>query len=90
MERSVTVTQAARNFSDLVNRAFYRGESTLLLRSGQAVARVIPIAPLTRSGKDLATIWPKLPHLTKEEATNFDLDIRNSKKILKKPQIKWD
>ena len=34
----MTVTEAARNFSDLVNRVYYRGESTILTRNGVPVA----------------------------------------------------
>ena len=42
-DRSMTVTEAARHFADLVNRTYYRGESTVLIRSGEPVAMVIPV-----------------------------------------------
>ena len=46
-DRRVTVTEAARNFSDLVNRVFYRGESAMLIRNGVTVARLVPPEPET-------------------------------------------
>ena len=38
IDRKMTVTEASRHFSDLVNRSFYRGESIVLVRSGESVA----------------------------------------------------
>ena len=41
-ERRITVTDAARGFSDLVNRIRYRGESAVLVKNGAPVARIVP------------------------------------------------
>ena len=46
MSKMVTVTEAARNFSDVVNRVFYRGESMELTRGGTVVARLVPAGGL--------------------------------------------
>ena len=40
MDTDVTATDAARRFSDLLNRVRYRGESFRIVRGGQAVARL--------------------------------------------------
>ena len=37
---TLSVTEAARNFSDLVNRAFYQGSHFRLTRGGRAVAEL--------------------------------------------------
>lgn len=38
----ISATDAARRFSDLLNRARYRGESFTIVRGGEAVARLSP------------------------------------------------
>ncbi len=40
--RSISVTEAARNFSDCVNRARYQGITFVLHRNGVPVARLVP------------------------------------------------
>ena len=47
MPTTITSTEAARNLSDLLNRARYRGESFVIQRGGEEVARLEP--PLLRS-----------------------------------------
>ena len=41
-ERSITVTEAARNFADCVARVRYQGVSFQLLKNGVPVARLVP------------------------------------------------
>jgi prevent-host-death family protein len=41
----VTATDAARRFSDLVNRVFYRHESFVIVRNGQEVGKLVPPDP---------------------------------------------
>lgn len=38
----VNATDAARNFSDLINRAYYRHEDFVVVRNGEEVARILP------------------------------------------------
>jgi antitoxin (DNA-binding transcriptional repressor) of toxin-antitoxin stability system len=40
--RSISVTEAARNFSDCVNRTRYQGVTFILHRNGVPVARLVP------------------------------------------------
>ena len=55
-EQHVTVTAAARGFSDLVNRVRYLGESAVLVKNGAPVARIVPFVPEPKrpSAADLA------------------------------------
>jgi antitoxin (DNA-binding transcriptional repressor) of toxin-antitoxin stability system len=46
---SISVTEAARNFADCVNRARYQGTTFVLRKNGVAVAR---IGPVERNPKD--------------------------------------
>lgn len=41
----ITATEAARQFSDLLNRTFYRGEAFELERNGQVVAHLVAPPP---------------------------------------------
>ena len=54
MENALAVTEAARNFADVVNRASYRHEATTLLRNGKPVARIVPAAAVMKTGKEIA------------------------------------
>lgn len=55
MAQKINATEAARNFSELINRTFYRRESFLVVRNGETVCQVVP--PQARvKWKDLVEI----------------------------------
>lgn len=72
----ITVTHAARNFADVVNRAYYRGESFVLTRSGKLVATLGP-APGVRvvTAAALSKRLDLIPRLSPEEAASFAADV---------------
>lgn len=84
----LTVTEAARNFSELVSRVHYRGETALLTKGGKEVARISP-ARRTATGRDLAEAWPGLRHLDDSEAADFARDIALAKRSLPALPAKW-
>jgi antitoxin (DNA-binding transcriptional repressor) of toxin-antitoxin stability system len=43
MGRNVTATEAARHFSELLNRVRYEGETFVILRGGEAVGQLGPV-----------------------------------------------
>lgn len=45
MDKRVSATRAARQFSDLLNRVCYRGETFLIERGGEPVGRLTAAAP---------------------------------------------
>lgn len=49
-----TVTEAARNFSDCINRVNYQDTTFVLLKNGSPVARIVPDREKKCSGRDLA------------------------------------
>lgn len=54
-ETAISVTQAARNFSDCVNRVRYQGTSFVLHKNGVPVARIVPVeSPLGVQWEGLA------------------------------------
>ena len=92
MAKTLTVTEAARNFSDVVNRVFYCGESMELTRSGKIVARLVPVNDVTApTGRQVAEAWKTLPHLTKADANAFAAEIEIGRASLNKlPSSKWE
>jgi len=90
METTLTVTEASRHFADVVNRAYYRGEATLLVRSGEPVARIVPVVPDAVRGVDLARKWESYPHLSVEEAEEFGRDIEESRRELAAVKDPWE
>ena len=87
--KTMTVTEAARHFSEFISRVHYRGESTLLFKGGKPVAKVLP-AGNPRTGRDLAVIWSRLPHLSVKEAAAFGRDIEGARRRLPPLVSKWD
>ena len=87
--KTLTVTEAARNFSDLVSRVHYRSESALLVKGGRPMVKVIP-ASCAKMGRELADIWPGIPHLRTGEAESFGLDLAASRRRLPRLTTKWD
>lgn len=76
MESTLTVTEAAQNFSDLINRIVYRGEVAILTRNGRPVARILPEGPRKSTGRDLAEFWRDRFPIQRGEADSIagDLD----------------
>ncbi len=59
---SISVTEAARNFSDCINRARYQGTTFILHKNGIPVARIVPEEGKATAGSELA---PRLRKGTK-------------------------
>jgi prevent-host-death family protein len=53
MDSRVSATEAARRFSDLVNRVRYRGERFVVERAGEPVCRIEPAMAGRRTVVDL-------------------------------------
>ncbi|MCP3959156.1 MAG: type II toxin-antitoxin system prevent-host-death family antitoxin [bacterium] len=49
MSTTITATEAARRFSDLLNRVRYRGEIFRIVRSGEEVAQLAAPSPCSET-----------------------------------------
>ena len=87
--RTLSVTEAARRFADVVNRAFYRHETTVLVKNGVPVAYVAPMAPTGIPARELAHRWPLLPRLSPAEAATFADDVAAARATLPFPADPW-
>jgi antitoxin (DNA-binding transcriptional repressor) of toxin-antitoxin stability system len=85
---TISVTEAARNFADCVNRAHYQNVTFVLLKNGTPFARLTPDDEKVCTGRDLAEALEKA-HLTKSEAKAWRRDLRRARKMLKTPVDKW-
>jgi antitoxin (DNA-binding transcriptional repressor) of toxin-antitoxin stability system len=83
METTMTVTEAVRNFPDLINRVTNRGDTAVITRDGSVVARIVPEPPKA-TGK-FREMRNKLPRLSPEESEQFALDIENGRERFNTP-----
>lgn len=88
-EKTMTVTEAARNFSRIIRRA-ERRVSTLLVKNGKPIARVIPVESNPQTTHSFAAAWPKMRHLTPAEAESFAEDLEADRKSLPPLVSPWD
>lgn len=89
-EQTLTVTEAARGFSDLVNRVHYRGESAVLTKNGMAVARIVPVGPQSITAGELAKRWQPGSFLSPKEADALALDLEKGRELFKPYVSPWD
>ena len=87
-ENFISVTEAARNFADCVNRAHYQNATFVLLKNGTPFARLVPDNAKVCSGRDLAEILVKT-ELREETASAWRRDLRAARQSLKLPINKW-
>ncbi len=85
---SISVTEAARNFADCVNRAHYQNATFVLLKNGQPVARLGPEGEKVCTGRDLARVLSRL-QLSVQESAAWHGDLQTARKTLKAPVEKW-
>jgi len=85
---TISVTEAARNFADCINRAHYQDVTFVLLKNGSPVAQIIPDKEKSCSGRDLAEILSRV-RLSPGEAESWQRDLRAARKSLNAPVDKW-
>lgn len=87
-DTAISVTHAARNFADCVNRVHYQQVTYVLLRNGQPYARLVPAGARTCTGKRLAEVVAEHA-LPAAEAKAWQKDRRTAHKSLKSQADKW-
>ena len=85
---TISVTDAARNFADCVNRAHYQNVTFVLLKNGSPFARLVPDNEKICAGRDLAEALAGA-ELSADEAKAWRRDLLTARKILKTPADKW-
>lgn len=85
---SISVTEAARNFADCVNRVHYQNMTFVLLKNGEPFARLEPDKEKVCAGRDLAKALAST-ELPEKEAKAWGRDLRAARKRLKPPANRW-
>jgi antitoxin (DNA-binding transcriptional repressor) of toxin-antitoxin stability system len=86
----ISVTQAARHFSDLLNRVYYQGVHVKLERGNKVVAQISPVTTASSlSVKQLNHFFNQLPHLG-DDAELFLDDIKQLEAQIPVEKNAWD
>lgn len=84
----ISVTDAARNFADCVNRVRYQNLTFVLVKNGVPVACLVPTDARSCTGRDLAKALGRVK-LSPDNARAWRDDLRKARKILKPPVNRW-
>jgi prevent-host-death family protein len=87
-KKSISVTEAARNFADCVNRVRYQNVSFVLLKNGSPVARLVPAEEKGCTGSDLAEALREV-ELSPENFRAWRKDLQRARKMLRPPVDRW-
>jgi antitoxin (DNA-binding transcriptional repressor) of toxin-antitoxin stability system len=91
MTTRISATNAARNFSDLINRVRYQGTSFDIERGNEVIARIVPAAPpVTLSIAEFNERWAQLPRLDRDDAVLFEETLQDTRKNATLPDSLWD
>lgn len=77
----LTVTEAARHFSEYISRVAYRHETFVLRKGSKAVAELRPLPSGRRLG-DLPSILRAVPHLGDADANTFAEEVDAARKAV--------
>jgi antitoxin (DNA-binding transcriptional repressor) of toxin-antitoxin stability system len=86
METRISAIEAARKFSDIVNRVRCRGEEFIVERAGEAVCRIVPTIPVKRTLADLVRILDSAP---KPDSEYWDIVEKVTRHQPKLPRRSW-
>ena len=90
MNQLISVTEASRNFSDVINRVYYQGQTYLLTRGGTIVAQLTGTGR-TLSASEILARWEKRPRLDPEDAAAWELDLAELRATVPIPEDSaWD
>jgi len=89
-DKTISATEAARSFSEVLNQVQYRDTSFSIERGKKVVARLVP--PTVPGGlplADLNRLFGGLPHLGAAEAKKWKSEVRAMRRA-RRPQVrKW-
>jgi antitoxin (DNA-binding transcriptional repressor) of toxin-antitoxin stability system len=84
-----SVTDVARNFSEVVTHVAIRGERVELVRAGRVIAAIVP-APEGVPAGALSDVLRGLPRLGRGEAEAMARAIATGRAKLRPPRSPWD
>lgn len=88
MAETLTATEAARGFADVLNRVAYRRESFVIVRGQRPVAELRPVPMGTRLAA-LPALLAALPRLDDADDFAADLDAARAELADQEPADPW-
>jgi prevent-host-death family protein len=90
-EQAISVTKAARNFADCINRARYQGTTFVLHKNGVPVARIVPyVEKKDNTGRAIAkALAESKVRLSPGESAAWLHDLKAAREMLLPPVDKW-
>ena len=89
--KTITATEAARNFSDVLNQVRYQDTEFDIVRGKDVVARLVPARPSGGVALDaLNELFRALPRLGPGEAELFARDIERGAGRMRPDTVEWD
>ena len=89
-ETAIAIEDEARCLPDLVDRVHTRGEAAVLLRSGQPVARIVPVAASALKTEDLIAFLRRWRVEHPEPDEQFAEAIQESRNTVQPPHDPWE
>ena len=86
----ITATEASRHFSDILNRAQYRGESFEVVRGGEVVVRIKSAIGRRMTLGEILDRLDRLPGLDPEDARLFEEQIAELRREASLPESQWE
>ena len=82
----VSATEAARTFSDLLNRIRYRGEEFVVERAGEPICRMTPASsPRRMTLRELASLLQSIPRTDPGFASDVRRAARSQGRLPRSP-----
>ena len=85
MKTRVTASEAARKFSEILNRVFYKGETFIVERSGRPICEIAPLEGEGVSTQELVEILRSGPHPDKGYLKTLEKLTRNQPSVAPSP-----
>ena len=91
ISKSINATEAARNFSDVLNQVKYQGTTFDVVRGRDVVAKIVSADPVSGlKASELGLWFATLPRLDKDDMAVFEQDISESLASLAHKGQEWD
>jgi len=85
--RVISATEAARSFSELLDRVCYRGETFIIERGGEPVCEISHVKPMRFTGADFLTLLHSLP---KPDSTFWNAVEKATRQEPAVPESPWE
>jgi antitoxin (DNA-binding transcriptional repressor) of toxin-antitoxin stability system len=85
--RTISATDAARTFSDLLNRVRYGGEAFVIERGGEPICEMAPVTQPRFTGADLKSLLSSLP---RPDAGFWDAVKKATRQATVIPKSPWE